>query len=224
METARLVDLKDIAVRQHGALEKVFETLATNARTHRLPVSGTAEEKAPASSETVAATPGSARGTPFDTFFSSEEESISVMTRRVHVDVVVDVDATGRTARVVSETVRRVRSFATPPAPFLESSPPRRAGGAVADGGASGPEMSRMEARFAASEANEGIHPYGRAYAAIAGSSGPRARVPGTARGREPRTVEAKLRAAGDAARRARQPWHPPSGWSPERNPKHERV
>ena len=29
------------------------------------------------------------------------------------------------------------------------------------------------------------------------------------------KTLEARLRVAGDAARRAREPWRPPSGWSP---------
>ena len=136
----------------------------------------------------------------------SSPEDIGGMTRRVDVDVVVDVDASGRTARVVSETVRRVRRV-SPASLFARTRDAhrdarRRDTGFAVD--ASVADESRRSRRT--HEACDGVG--GGSGARLEGSA---ARMPAE------KTLEARLRVAGDAARRAREPWRPPRGWSPER-------
>ena len=136
----------------------------------------------------------------------SSPEDIGGMTRRVDVDVVVDVDASGRTARVVSETVRRVRRV-SPASLFARTRDAhrdarRRDTGFAVD--ASVADESRRSRRT--HEACDGVG--GGSGARLEGSA---ARTPAE------KTLEARLRVAGDAARRAREPWRPPRGWSPER-------
>ena len=136
----------------------------------------------------------------------SSPEDIGGMTRRVDVDVVVDVDASGRTARVVSETVRRVRRV-SPASLFARTRDAHR-------------DARRRDTGFAvdASVADESRRSRRTHEACDGVGSGSGARLEGSA-ARMPaeKTLEARLRVAGDAARRAREPWRPPRGWSPER-------
>ena len=122
-------------------------------------------------------------------------------TRRVDVEVVVDVDAFGGSARVVSETVRRVRAV-SPASLFARTRDAHRETRAIGDARVSGDasETWSAETRYRSLETA-------------------RARGAGGARDHPPAetALAARLRVAGDAARRAREPWRPPGGWSPER-------
>lgn len=120
-------------------------------------------------------------------------------TRRVDVEVVVDVDAFGlEPPRVVSETVRRVR-VVSPASLFARTRDAHRDTRAIGDARVSGDasETRSAETRYRSKTA--------------------RARGGGGARAPAETALAARLRVAGDAARRAREPWRPPGGWSPER-------
>lgn len=112
------------------------------------------------------------------------------------VEVVVDVDAFGGSARVVSETVRRVR-VVSPASLFARTRDAHRETRAmIGDARVSGDSVSETrsaETRYRSLEARNN------------------ARAPAET------ALAARLRVAGDAARRAREPWRPPGGWSPER-------
>ena len=119
------------------------------------------------------------------------------MTRRVDVEVVVDVDASGGSARVVSETVRRVRRV-SPGSLFARTRDAHHKTNAVCADDHAG------DALDAASRS-------ARRRDAAPSRGAPRRLKLDDAE----KTLEARLRVAGDAVRRAREPWRPPSGWSP---------
>ena len=114
-------------------------------------------------------------------------------------EVVVDVDAFGlEPPRAVSETVRRVR-VVSPASLFARTRDAHRDTRAIGDARVSGDasETRSAETRYRSKTA--------------------RARGAGGARAPAETALAARLRVAGDAARRAREPWRPPGGWSPER-------
>ena len=120
-------------------------------------------------------------------------------TRRVDAEVAVDVDAFGlEPPRAVSETVRRVR-VVSPASLFARTRDAHRDTRAIGDARVSGDasETRSAETRYRSKTA--------------------RARGAGGARAPAETALAARLRVAGDAARRAREPWRPPGGWSPER-------
>ena len=120
-------------------------------------------------------------------------------TRRVDAEAVVDVDAFGlEPPRAVSETVRRVR-VVSPASLFARTRDAHRDTRAIGDARVSGDasETRSAETRYRSNTA--------------------RARGAGGARAPAETALAARLRVAGDAARRAREPWRPPGGWSPER-------
>ena len=129
-------------------------------------------------------------------FDDDGDHAESGMTRRVDVEVVVDVDASGGSARVVSETVRRVRRV-SPGSLFARTREAHHKTNAVCADDHAG------DALDAASRSAR------RRDAAPRGA--PRRLKLDDAE----KTLEARLRVAGDAVRRAREPWRPPSGWSP---------
>ena len=131
----------------------------------------------------------------------SSGEDASGVTRRVDADAAVDVDASGGAARAVSETVRRARrarpvrkSLARDPASLFA-----RTRDAHRD--------ARRDARGEGFETGFETD----ADAALRRYRSRRAPTPAE------NALEARLRVAGAAARRAREPWRPPGGWSPER-------
>ena len=120
-------------------------------------------------------------------------------TRRVDAEAVVDVDAFGlEPPRAVSETVRRVR-VVSPASLFARTRDAHRDTRAIGDARVSGDasETRSAETRYRSKTA--------------------RARGGDGARAPAETALAARLRVAGDAARRAREPWRPPGGWSPER-------
>ena len=118
-------------------------------------------------------------------------------TRRVDAEAVVDVDAFGlEPPRAVSETVRRVR-VVSPASLFARTRDAHRDTRAIGDARVSGD----------ASETRSAETRYRSKTARARGGGGARAPAGGAARACASRA----------AARRAREPWRPPGGWSPER-------
>ena len=148
------------------------------------------------------------KGAPFS-FDENGDHAESGMTRRVDVEVVVDVDASGGKARVVSESVRRVRRV-SPGSLFARTRDAHQNTNAVAR------NTSYIVKDVVCADDHAGD-------ASDAASRSARRREAAPSRGAPRRlklddaekTLEARLRVAGDAARRAREPWRPPSGWSP---------
>ena len=147
-------------------------------------------------------------GAPFS-FDENGDHAESGMTRRVDVEVVVDVDASGGKARVVSESVRRVRRV-SPGSLFARTRDAHQNTNAVA-----------RNTAYIVKDVVCADDQLGDASDAASRSARRREAAPSRGAPRRlklddaEKTLEARLRVAGDAARRAREPWRPPSGWSP---------